>query len=222
MRINYPKTVENFLFYLSPYASGHGVELDLAYHREFVVCPATDIEMNGYFISGRRPKLCVAMKKPVSDWLHVLVHESCHMDQWLEGSPLWRDLMVAPWGKSALELFCGAFRGGKNDTNESIPLSEEDIEDLFGRIVAAERDCEERAVEKIKAYDLPIDPSEYIRRANAYLWYHAMIPVLGGFYPTGKEPYRIKEVWAHCPDHFDNDYAVVPKILERAYRTYCV
>ena len=213
MKSSYPKIVESFLFDLSLEVSRQGGHLLLT-DREYVRHPKSGIMMNGYYSSGRPRKLVVATKKKFTSWLPVLVHESCHLDQDLEGSTVWRDLIVAPWQKDAHELIFEAIQKPEE-------FDDGDLSDFIRRVQAVERDCEERAVAKIDLWNLPIDEEEYIRRANSYLWYFAMLPELRMWYPTGREPYNNPDVWKNCPNHFAGDYSVVPRPLEEAYIQYC-
>lgn len=212
MKSSYPKVVEKFLFDLSLAVSQHNGHLVLA-ERPFVRHPKNGILLNAYY-TGRPRKIVVAVKKSFTEWFPRLVHESCHMDQDLEGSDVWRDLYVAHWQKDARDLILDAFEKPEQ-------FADGDLRDFLTRVVASERDCEERTVAKIRLWNLPIDENTYIRQANSYLWFYAMLPTLRKWYPEGREPYNNAEVWGLCPNNFDNDYSVVPRQLEEAYARHC-
>src|SRR5688572_14536815 len=44
---------------------------------------------SGFFQEEPERILAVALGHP--DWFEVLIHESCHMDQWLEKSSVWKN-----------------------------------------------------------------------------------------------------------------------------------
>ena len=210
--MKYPRTVDRFLFALSMQAMEEGVRLRLVATR-YVRHPLSGILMNGCYVESPR-QLVVATGKPYEEWLPVVVHESGHMDQHSERSRLFFDLVVPPWQENAALLLLDAVR--HPDSYE-----EEDVEDFRRRIILAELDAEQRAVRKIEVYNLPIDPAEYTRRANAYLWAHTMLLETKAWYPEDREPYRLKEVWSQCPDHFENDYYTVPDAFRAAYLLHC-
>ena len=209
----YPRTVERFLFDLAMHAMQKRVQLRLVATR-YVRHPLSGVLMNGCYVESPR-QLVVATGKPYTEWLPVVVHESAHMDQHSERSPLFFDLVVPPWNKNASELLLDAVRHPDWYT-------EEDVQDFLCRVVLAELDAEKRAAQKIDMNNLPLDQSEYIRRANAYLWAHAMLLETKAWYPEGSEPYRTEAVWSLCPDHFDNEYFTVPDAFRSAYLRYCV
>jgi len=54
----------------------------------------------GFFQAGFEPgvnKLCVATGYPREKWLSTLVHEYCHLRQWLDDDPCW-DTEIDGWG----------------------------------------------------------------------------------------------------------------------------
>lgn len=169
--------------------------------------------MNAYD-TWRPRKIVVAVKKPFAEWFPFVVHESCHMDQELEKCEVWKDLFVTPRQKDAHDLVFAALEKPEQ-------FDDADLRDFLMRVVAVERDCEERTVAKIRLWNLPLDENTYVRRTNSYLWFHTMLPKLRSWYPAGKEPYNNAAVWGLCPDHFDNDYDVVPRQLEESYVRYC-
>lgn len=87
----------------------------------------------------------------------VIVHESCHMDQFLEKIPLWYDPIF-----NEGDLW-------EEYNNKKINKSKK-LELFMKKLLEIELDCEKRAVEKIKKYDLPLDIPEYIQRGNIYLY----------------------------------------------------
>jgi hypothetical protein len=113
-------------------------------------------------------------------WVQVFVHETCHLDQYLE-RPRW-------FNNSDTYL---------NDFN--IWLTGQPVKNIrktVVKIIELERDCEERAIEKIKKNKLEINLKTYTQQSNAYL--------LG--YTASKKnrkwtdkPYENKEMYMKLP-----------------------
>ena len=110
-----------------------------------------NITCSGYF---DEKDLVVACKK--KDWLDILVHESCHMDQFIGKYPLWKDS-----DKSMLQF--DAWLGGKKVSRKQLVI-------YVQNVIEMELDCEKRSVKKIKKYNLDIDLNNYRQQVNAYLW----------------------------------------------------
>lgn len=51
--------------------------------------PGAQRQVSGYFDDKEPVTLACALGKPEEDWMIILPHESCHMDQWFENDPLW-------------------------------------------------------------------------------------------------------------------------------------
>lgn len=134
-----------------------------------------------------KKELAVATGNGLNYWLPILVHETSHFDQWREKSTVWANYSKA--------------------VGKEIILKTRDLE----------LDCEIRSVEKIKKYDLPINKSEYIKKANAYILFYTFIGNTKRWYVIGKEPYNNKKIVNLMPDHFNIDYNVLDKKLEKLY-----
>lgn len=86
-------------------------------------------------------------------WFEIFVHETCHLDQSQE-RPRW-------FSHRQEKVY--EFDEWLEKRSESIQWSD------VCKIVELEHDCEERALKKIKKYDLPINVKHYSQRANDYL-----------------------------------------------------
>ena len=118
-------------------------------------------------------------KRP--DWVSILVHESCHMDQFLEESRLWGDPDndFDIWSK-------------KNAKIDPKRYTEE-----FKLTLKLEIDCDRRAVQKIKDYNLQKyvgGLARYIRAANCYHGCYYYFRKLLAFYKAEKTPYSQPEL----------------------------
>lgn len=109
------------------------------------------------------------------DWLEILVHETCHMDQHIEESPLWTNKRVD------FNIF---------DGNLLKYASTRVVENAFKAYCELEIDCDKRAVEKIKKYNLDIDLSKYIRDANCYHHSYYYFHKYHIFYDDENLPYK--------------------------------
>jgi hypothetical protein len=111
---------------------------------------ADNIKCSGYF---DETDLVVAGGK--KDWIDVLVHESCHLDQFLEKFPLWTDADV---GISTIDKWIG----GTNYSDKKLIKSFQDT-------ILLEHDCEKRSIKKFKKFKLKVDTDQYIKQVNAYI-----------------------------------------------------
>lgn len=168
---------------------------------EFILSPGATvpyvgqgIEVSGYFVENPRPTLAVATGKPFEDWIPILVHEGCHMDQWREGALAWTQNIMSD-GQEAVD-WLDAWCAGKRE------LSSEDLALAIARAKQVELDCERRVVEKIKRFGLPLDIPTYIQRANAYVQFYEHVGKTRAWNPPGKAPYQVEEVWRQSPVFF--------------------
>lgn len=135
----------------------------------------------------------MATGKPISDWLLILVHESSHMDQWLEQDRSWSEAFCE--GRKTVDFIDDWING-----REGLPMS---IEELVRRSRDVELDCERRSVAKIQAFSLPIDIADHILKTRAW-------------YPAGNAPYEREDVYSCAPDRFP-EAGGAPAELVRAY-----
>ena len=152
---------------------------------------------NGYFVDSPTPTLAVGMGKEEALWLPVLVHEFCHLKQWQENSKAWTDNKIGKLeSMDLIDLWL----------NNKIELTEEQKQDYFMRSILVEKDCEERVVELIKLYNLPIDPIDYTQRANSYLMFYHLVKKYRRWYTPHKEPYNLKHIYESMPKNFSLNY----------------
>ena len=121
-------------------------------------------------------KLEIAIGGDWRGWIGILVHETCHLDQHIEFK----------------ESFCLAENSLASVTSwlEGKGSAQPPAEHFF-RVVENESDCECRAVEKIKACNLPVDIADYVRRANVYLGSYAVSQRHRVWIP---QPYRSEDL----------------------------
>lgn len=99
----------------------------------------------------------VATGKHPEMWMGVFIHETCHVDQSIQ-KPKWMEECEVSVG------LLDEWLNGKKVTNMGAHIR---------KIIELERDCEKRAMAKIRNNKLPFDLAKYAQGANAYiLGYH--------------------------------------------------
>jgi len=141
------------------------------------------------------------IKNIQENFLSTLVHESCHMDQWLENDKIWEN-----------NLSC--------DIVDSW-LSGNEIENIkfhIERTRELELDCEKRTVEKIKKYNLRIDVNSYIQKANAYVQFYNYILNTRKWSTPENSPYN-DIITLNLPDVFKEKtwYETLPCYIEELF-----
>lgn len=146
------------------------------------------------------PILYVCTHGKQQEWLSTAVHESCHMDQWIEGSKYYKNFIECPYD------WCEWLDG-------NIELTRIQSSRAINVLQAMELDCEKRAVKKMVEYNLShvINISEYIKKANDALFTWTMVK------DTRKWPNwrmvrgKYRKLWTDQPDYFLKSYKYVPK-----------
>lgn len=138
------------------------------------------IKCSGFF---DEEEIVIATKK--SDWFDVLVHESCHLDQYIAKLPVYK---TADRSLTIIEDWLT-----KKEFNKTKLLN------AFKNIILLELDCERRTIEKIKRFRIPFNTKNYIQQANAYLF---------GYWITYKDrrwcnfPYNNEDIVSKMPTKF--------------------
>lgn len=197
------KKINKFIDDLKSFTSERSIKLNLSPEKG-VQFAEGGIICNGYF-DGDGPLLACALGKDVSQWLIILLHESCHMDQWIEQVPAWTENFgmrnISKWlnGDDSVDL---------KQVDEEIRLS-----------MNCEIDCEKRTVEKIKKYGLQdiINVDEYIQKSNAYVLFYLWFRKNRRWYTVGNEPYNIAAVVSAMPKSFNIDYTVLELKIENVF-----
>ena len=112
-----------------------------------------NIKCSGYFDDAPNPIIACALDKPTEDWLEILIHETCHMDQWIENIELWNNIK-----KDGIDcsVCMDDWLNGKDFTKE-------EYTHFIRTMQLVEIDCEKRSVDKIIHLDIPIDIEGYIK-----------------------------------------------------------
>lgn len=165
------------------------------------------IKCNGYFDPIEKV-LTVATGQSFDDWFKVLVHEFSHMRQWIEQCKEWTESEKDGDAHNLIDLWL----------NKNVELSDKNRDKFVNRARDLELDCEKRALKWIRSFKLPINEKNYVKRANAYVYFYTHMKETRKWYIIGKEPYNIKLLIFAMPDHFENDYDNPPEIIEQLYK----
>lgn len=165
----------------------HGIELKLIRSKKVPLDEDKTMFSAGYFDSGGK-QLVVAINRP--DYLQILIHESSHLDQYIEN--------------------CKAWRGEKNGFMVDEWLSGKDwdkrkIKRAINNTISLELDCEKRSVKKIIQYNLPVGETVYIQKANAYLLFYNFMFYVRRWIDPNNCPYVKPEVYNKMPTKFMSD-----------------
>lgn len=142
------------------------------------------IKCSGYFDEEDR-ELAVATNKKENDWLLILIHESCHLDQFLQKEPIWKN------GEDGIGII-DEWLDGKS-------YKEKELIKALNDTILLELDCEKKSVKKIKKYKLKINTIEYTQKANAYLFSYWATYRDKKWYPF---PYNNPKIYKNMPTKF--------------------
>lgn len=194
--------VNKFVEELQILCANNNVKLTLVDSKKIML---SDLACNGYFEGDKnKGKLVVAIKKPLKEWLPILIHESCHLDQWLENKQLFDDL-------DGIELI-DQWLSGKT-------FKKTEVKKAINESKKLELDCEKRSVNKIIAYDLPIDVNTYIKMANTYVYFYNWV-LENRKWTTKNTTLYIKEIYDFAPNTFQKSYKETPRNLNKAFNKH--
>ena len=162
--------------------------------------PIPSIRCTGYFDDESRT-LQVAMKQ--KDSFEILVHEYSHLTQWVDKVPVYVKA-------NKYLLLVDAWISGTD-------LPSHIIESAIQGVIDLELDNEKRSAKLIEKYDLSIDKEKYIKKANAYLYFHHWMRRTRRWSSPTNPPYRNKNIIAEMPNHFRGKYDKLPKRFEKLF-----
>ena len=191
------KKIQKFVEHVKSVAKKHGISVILTSGKYIRL--SHNIKCSGYFDGD---KLVVACGKPEKEWLAILVHESCHMDQWIR--------KVNVWKKSAELDVTDEWLGGDNFRKKTINES-------IRRSIMLELDCEKRSLKKIKKFGLPINIRQYIQRANAYILFYLYLKKTRKWAPAS---YKDRRIYSRMPRRLLRSYRVLPRRVECLFDRY--
>lgn len=197
------KKQSQFVDYVKSECKKHGVICDL---RPVSYLKLRDnIRCSGYFDDNDniRPRLVVAMKK--KDWLEILVHEYCHMTQWLDQ----KSGKFLKWNSSIKSiLVVDDWLSGQKVNN---------IKRHMAAVRDLELDNEKRSVRMIKLCDLDIDLDNYIRKANAYILFYNHMLITRKWSTPKNNPYRNARILSAMSTSFKMNYKSTSKKVKQLF-----
>ena len=202
----FPKEYREFIEDTIAYANEHGVSVVLSGGRGVEIQDGS--MANGFFNDEHHVKypmtLAVACGQAIDQWFPVLVHESCHMDQYLEDCTAWTNNKVKGYDAwDIVDLWMDGY----------VDLNRGQVNKYIGAARDLELDCEERSVKKIWKHNLPIDIPQYIKAANAYVLFYNIMGLTKRWYELGSEPYNLDVIMDAMPDTFSIDFDNPPQHL---------
>lgn len=184
--------VLKFLNYIDSECEKHGFELELVNTKYIDIgdgAPCT-----GYFSEDEK-KICVTIK--ARDFIGILAHEFSHLRQYIEDEETYNYYSL-----SYEKMY--EWLDGKRVRN---------ISNHLDNCLALELDCEKRAVQLIKKYDLGIDIKDYIKRANAYMYFWKYLLHSRKWCNPYNTPSNNDNIVSIMPSKFLNDYTLTDNIL---------
>lgn len=168
--------------------------------------PLGEIVVNGYFSSDVGGEtLAISTGKPEENWLRILIHEFCHMQQWIEQSKSWTDCHIEDVDANTIfELWILGV----------IELTPRQKKKVFLKIMENEADCERRVIKMARKHKLDINEEEYSQKSNAYVLFYLHVMKTRKWYKIGKEPYNDKSIYPNMPKTIIKNLSRVnPKLI---------
>lgn len=150
---------------------------------------------SGYFDDEER-KIVVALK--INDFIGTLAHEYSHMRQFVEDPELYNFYAL-----SYSKVF--QWLDGKRVRNLDFHLD---------NCMKLELDCEKRAVELFKLYDLNVDIKDYIQRANAYMYFWKYLKFSRKWCNPYNTPSNNETIVRTMPKRFLKEYEFTKEIKD--------
>jgi len=188
---------DEFIKYVKQECKTHNIKCILKNTKTVKLTDDND-RCSGYFDEEH---LVVAMNRP--DALQILVHEYCHLTQWVEQCDTW-------------------IASVKNESHDKLYrwLAGEEVKDIKKAINICrdlELDNEKRAIKMIKRFNLPIDIDIYIKKANAYVQYYNYLLISRKWCSPKNSPYKNNRLVELMSSKFNMNYNKLTKKLLKAF-----
>jgi len=196
---------ENFITFVKDECKKNKVNFR-GYKRNYVKL-SNNVKCGGYFeapdgVNVKKGNLAFANGS--KEAMPILVHEYCHMTQWLDKLPLWG---LAEVSNSKLDRWLNGenIRGIK----KHIDISKE-----------LELENEKRSVEMIKKWNLPIDVDLYTKKANAYVLFYLHLKDTRKWSKPGNSPYSNQEIIDAMSNKFDMNYNTLDPGIKKLFKKH--
>lgn len=194
--IEYDDKALIFIDHVKKECKKYGVVCSLRNTRYVII--SKGVLASGYFDETTPILVCSMNRK---DAIEILVHEYCHLTQWVEQIPIWKEC------EKSLPKFFGWLQG---DKVRNVKKHMENCREL-------ELDNEKRSVSIIKKFNLDIDISKYIKKANAYVYFYTYMLTIRRWCKKKNSPYSNVALIESMPNYFVKDYSIIPKKIERVF-----
>jgi hypothetical protein len=165
----------------------HGITIILSNEKDVKLIEEDDDMRSSGFFEADGMILAVGTKKPFKKWFQILLHEYNHVIQFFNGETFESCELFFSWLENEIEI-------------DNISLN-----NLINEVRDIELDCEKRTWKMIKDNpDLKIDPTDYVKNSNAYLFTYSIMRDIRKWYK--KPPYDVKEIVDLMPGEFVDDY----------------
>jgi len=191
---------KRFIKYVKRICAEHDIKLDLRRAKKLRL--SDNIKCSGYFDDVNRV-LAVAMKS--EDSLGVLVHEFCHLMQYLD----YTRGRFRRWSIATTAL-------GKVDSwLAGTPVT--NLKRAVGYARDLELDNEKRTVAMIQKWDLPVDIDDYIMKANAYILFYNWMHKTRKWSNPSNTPYGNPKVYKSMSNKFNMKYTTLSRNVRKAF-----
>lgn len=161
-------------------------------------------KFGGWFDADNKELHCAFPDKIQTKYVELLVHESCHMDQWIENTKYWT---IERRNNSLTEVW-KILKGEKVNK----------LKYHLRNVQMMEAECEKMSIEKIKDYDLGINIERYAMKANSYLLFYSVLVETKKW--TDYPPYKFKDIWRGLPDKILSNFEI-SEDLKQLYFDKC-
>lgn len=165
-------------------------------NKKFVKLPEEDdkYKSRGFFDEESKI-LAVGTKNAFKKWFGVLIHEYNHLLQFLDGK-----YCDDKYNEAAINFW--------NWLDKKIELNKTDIKNTIKLVREYELDCEKRTATIIrKNKEININVNDYIRSANAYMYFYTLCYEYRSWY---KKPPTGKKLLSLMPNEFVKNYNIIP------------
>lgn len=161
-------------------------------------------KFGGWFDPDKKELHCAFPTKLQRKYVELLIHESCHMDQWIENTKYWT---IERRNNSLTEVW-KILKGEKVNK----------LKYHLRNVQMMEAECEKMSIEKIKDYDLGINIERYAMKANSYLLFYSVLIETKKW--TDYPPYKFKDIWRGLPDKILSNFEI-SEDLKQLYFDKC-
>jgi hypothetical protein len=191
---------EIFIQYVKDECKKHGIKCSLR-NTKFVSL-GKGSKCSGYFDSANKILVCSMNRL---DAIEILVHEYCHLTQWVENIAIWRICDEL----NTFQLMDEWLQGNEVKNIKKVLSYNRDLE----------LDNEKRSVEMCKRFNLNVDLIHYAKKANSYIYFYNWMKESRRWCKPLNSPYKNTRLIEAMPEHFNNNYNVLPAKLRAIFKS---